>query len=70
MPSIELISVCATAFLWVFSILLLLAVVMRAITLIFPDKEVGPDTARIAALSVVLTSLFPGSKITKIEEKQ
>ncbi len=69
MASYELIYVCGTAFLWVFSILLLLALVMRLITLIFSEKQQGPDTAVIAALSVVLPSIFPGTKITQIEEK-
>jgi hypothetical protein len=70
MDSPELINVCATAFLWVFSILLLLAIVMRLITLTFAEKSRGADTAVVAALSVVLPSLFPGTKITRIEEKK
>ena len=70
MESYELIYVCGTAFLWVFSILLLLALVIRVITLVFPEKQQGPDTAVIAALSAVLSSIFPGTKITQIEEKK
>ena len=47
-----------------------LLLVMRLITLIFSEKQQGPDTAVIAALSVVLPSIFPGTKITQIEEKK
>jgi hypothetical protein len=70
MESFELIYVCGTAFIWVFAILLLLAVAMRVIMLIFPEKQQGPDAAVIAALSVVLPFLYPGTKITEIEEKK
>ena len=70
MDSPDLINVCATAFLWVFSILLLLSIVMRLITIVFAEKSRDPDTAVVAALSAVLTSLFPGTKITRIEEKK
>ena len=70
MESYELIYVCGTAFLWVFSILLLLALVMRVITLIFSEKQQGPDTAVIAALSVVMSTVFPGTRISEIEEKK
>lgn len=70
MESHELIFICATAFLWVFSILLLLALLMRVIMLVFVEKSRGPDTAVVAALSAVLASLLPGAKITEIEEKK
>ncbi len=70
MESPELLLVCGVAFLWVFSILLVLAVLMRLIMLIFPEKRAGSDAAVLAALNVVYRSVAPGTRITKVEEKK
>lgn len=70
MVSHEFLLVCGTAFLWVFTILIVLALVMRFIILIFPEKKVGVDAEVVAALVTSLQSVFPGTKITRIEEKK
>jgi len=70
MESYELLSICLSAFIAVFLILSLLAVIMRRITEIFSDKNVGGDSAIIAALTTVVTHYYPGTKITKIEESK
>ena len=70
MESTELLLVCGAAFLWVFTILVVLALLMRIIIVFFPKKKDGADSAVIAALAAALHSVFPGGKITKIEEKK
>ncbi|MFH1687535.1 MAG: hypothetical protein ABIE70_08445 [bacterium] len=68
MGSFELLFICASAFAAVFLLLTVLAVIMRLILVIFPYKEPSSDAAVLAAMASVVTSLFPGTKITKVEE--
>jgi len=68
MESYELITICTSAFIAVFVILSLLALLMRLIIVIFPSKEVKEDTAVIAAITTVVNKFYPGTKITKVEE--
>ena len=70
MGSIELLHICGIAFLMVFVILAVLAAVMRLIIVIFPEKLAGTDAATIAAVSAAVQSVFPGTKVTKIEEQK
>lgn len=70
MGSFELLYICLAALLWVFTILVFLAAVMSVIMKVFPKKDIGPDASVIAALSAAMHTLFPGSKITQIEEKK
>ena len=70
MESYELISVCLSAFIAVFLILSILAVMMRLITDFFTVKESKEDSAVIAALTTIFNQYYPGSKITKIEESK
>ena len=70
MGSNELIVICGIAFLSVFVILAVLAFSMRLIILIFPEKKIGLDGAVVAALASTVNRIFPGTKITKIEEKK
>lgn len=70
MASPDLLLVCGAAFLWVFAILIGLALVMRLIILLFPKKTTGSDAALIAAVGAVVSAVFPGGKITHIEERQ
>ena len=69
MDSVNLLSVCGSSFLWVFILLAILAVLMKIITAIFPQKEKVTDPAVLAAISTTMASLYPGTKITKIELK-
>jgi hypothetical protein len=68
MESSGLLSICLSALVAVFIILSLLAIIIRLLTAIFPDKITKEDSAVFAALSTVVNHHYPGSKITKIEE--
>lgn len=69
MGSNDLLAICGIAFLFVFVILAVLAFSMRLIILIFPEKKFGVDAAVVASLAAAVQKVFPGTKITKIEEK-
>jgi hypothetical protein len=43
---------------------------MRIIMLIFPQKVAELDSAVIAAVAATVQTVFPGTKITKLEEKK
>ncbi|MBD3403387.1 hypothetical protein GF420_10865 [candidate division GN15 bacterium] len=68
MGSIELITVCLVAFAAVFILLSILALIMRAIVAIFPERRSGSDQAIYAAIASTYQSLYPGTKVTRIEE--
>lgn len=67
MQSPELITICISAFLAVFALLAILALIMRLIIMAFPARA-GGDAAVIAAISTVMQNVYPGTKITKVEE--
>ena len=69
MESYGLISICISALIAVFLILSLLAIVMRLITVIFPEKVIKDDSAVIAALTTIVNKYYPGTKITKVVSK-
>jgi hypothetical protein len=64
-----LVSACAIAMVAVFFLLGVLALVMELITLAFPVRRIAADPAIIAAVTTTVTALFPGSKVTRIEEE-
>lgn len=64
----ELLIICLSAFIAVFVLLAILALIMRLIIIIFPEKLLGSDAAMVAAVSSVAQAAFPGMKITKVEE--
>ena len=70
MGSCELLIICVSAFAAVFVLLTLLAVVMRLIIVAFPERVMARDTdaTTIAALSAALMAIYPGTRVTKIEE--
>ncbi|MEE9555409.1 MAG: hypothetical protein V3W18_14070 [candidate division Zixibacteria bacterium] len=68
METVNLVMVCASAFVGVFLLLSFLALVMKAITAVFPQKSAGSDAAILAAVASTVSSAYPGTKITKIEE--
>ncbi|NOR13811.1 MAG: hypothetical protein GQ545_11215 [Candidatus Aminicenantes bacterium] len=70
METTELYMICGIAFLVVFVILTLLAFLMRIIMLIFPEKVAEIDSALIAAVAATVQTVFPGTKITKLEERK
>jgi hypothetical protein len=70
METTELYMICGIAFLAVFVILTFLAFLMRIIMLIFPEKVAEIDSALIAAVAATVQTVFPGTKITKLEERK
>jgi len=46
----------------------MLALVMRVIIVLFPQKAVTTDAAAIAAVASVISTIYPGTRITKVEE--
>ena len=64
----DLLLYCATAFIAVFVLLAVLAVVMKLIMQVFPERLPGKDVAMIAAVASVVSNLYPGTVITKVEE--
>ena len=68
MGSIDLLLICSLSLLSVFIVLSFLAIVMRIITEIFPQKSADIDTTIYAAISATAAEHFPGNRITKIEE--
>lgn len=69
----NLASMCFASFAAVFTVLAFLAVTMRVIMIIFPEKEIaaGRDDAAIyAAITSTYSRLYPGMKITNIKEEK
>ena len=64
----ELLSVCISAFIVVFIILTTLSLFMRLIIILFPDKSNDDNKAIYAVIASVMNKIYPGTKITKIEE--
>jgi hypothetical protein len=65
---VDLLLYCITAFIAVFALLTVLAVVMKLITQVFPERLPGKDVAMIAAVASVVSALYSGAVITKVEE--
>ncbi len=68
MQSADLLVICLSAFTSVFVLLAVLALVMRLIIVVFPERAAVADAAVIAAVSAAAQAAFPGTKITKVEE--
>ncbi len=78
MNSPDLAAMCLTAFTSVFALLTALALVMKAITSLFPGKPTststrplqaaGSDATLLAAITTTATAAYPGMKVTRIEE--
>ena len=64
----DLLLYCTTAFIAVFVLLTVLAVVMKLITQVFPEQLPGKDVAMIVAVASVVSTLYLGAVITKVEE--
>ena len=54
----------------VFSLLGLLASIMWLITTLFPFREAATDSTVVAAISTAVASIWPGAKVTRIEEER
>ena len=67
MESLDLVAICASAFVGVFLLLSVLAIVMRVLLVVFPERA-DSNAAMVAAVSTVLQTIYPGTKITNVEE--
>ena len=67
----SLLLMCTSSFTAVFTVLCFLAIAMRIIIALFPEKKletVADDAPIFAAISSVYVKLYPGGRVTKIEE--
>ena len=69
MDATNLFSACLIALISVFSLLGLLAVIMEMITALFPNRERALDPVLVAAISTTVASVYPGARVTRIEEE-
>lgn len=69
MANLDLLIICVNAFIAVFFVLGLLAVIMKLIMYIFP-QQTDDDAAVLAALSAAVHAVFPGTKISNIKEQK
>ena len=65
----SLFSACLIAMVAVFSLLGLLALIMWLITTLFPVREGKIDSTVVAAITTAVASVWPGAKVTRIEEE-
>ena len=70
MGSPDLLVVCVSAFAAVFLLLTLLAVVMRALIAVFPEKVTTTDAAVLAAVTAAVSAAYPGARIANIQEER
>jgi len=67
----NLFSMCVSSFTAVFVVLAFLAVAMRILIVVFPEKKVAiatDDAPIFAAISSIYAQRYPGARVTKIEE--
>jgi len=64
----NLILVCAVAFAAVFSLLTVLALMMRVLIALFPVRKSASDTAVMGAINTAVSTMLPGARVIKIEE--
>ena len=62
-------AICLTAFVAVFVLLAMLAMVIRLIPLAFPLRGTSDDAALLAAMSAAVAMVYPGARVTRIEEE-
>ena len=70
MTSPDLLLVCASAFAAVFVLLGVLALLMVVILVLFPEKKDAADAAVLAAITSVMQSVYPGTRVTRVEEQK
>ena len=65
----NLLMICVAAFCAVFLLLAFLALVMKILTNVFPEKVAdGIDSAMLAAISASMSVVYPQTKITTVEQ--
>jgi hypothetical protein len=71
LPDVQLVTfVCIAAFLAVFLLLVILALAMRLLIAVFPEKVARSDPALVAAVTTAVSAAYPGMHVTKVEEEK
>ena len=70
MDSLGLLFVCLSALLAVFVLLTILAIIMRILIAAFPEKLAKSDAALLAAVTTAAASIYPGMRVTRVEEEK
>jgi len=65
----DLFSACLVALVSVFTLLGSLAVIFELITILFPARKRRIEPVLIAAISTTVASVYPGARVTRIEEE-
>jgi Na+-transporting methylmalonyl-CoA/oxaloacetate decarboxylase gamma subunit len=68
MEEANLLAISVSSFAAVFSLLAFLAAVMWTLTRVFPEKAAKADPAMIAAVTTAVSTFYPETRITKVEE--
>ena len=69
MQATDLFSACLIALVSVFTLLGSLAVIFELITILFPARKRRIEPVLIAAISTTVASVYPGARVTRIEEE-
>jgi hypothetical protein len=64
----NLLTISVLAFIAVFALLSVLAVVMHALTALFPEKADEYDAALLSAVVTAAAVAYPGMRVTHVEE--
>jgi hypothetical protein len=65
----NLLTISVLAFIAVFALLSVLAVVMHVLTTLFPEKAGEYDAALLSAIVSAAAVAYPGMRVTHVEEK-
>ena len=68
MEAATVFSACLIALAAVFTLLGVLALTIELITTLFPERRQAIDPVLAAAISTTVASVFPGARVTRIEE--
>jgi len=70
MDSNQLLFVCLSALVAVFVLLTVLAIIMRILIAVFPETLAKSDAALLAAVTTAAASIYPGMRVTRVEEEK
>ena len=68
---VNLFMICVSSFIGVFAVLMFLAVAMQLIMYVFPEKKIetgSDDAALYAAITSAYARMYPGTRVSNIEE--
>jgi predicted ABC-type exoprotein transport system permease subunit len=64
----NLLTISVFAFIAVFTLLSVLAIVMQALTMLFPEKADEYDAALLSVVVTAAAAAYPGLRVTHVEE--